>query len=159
MEITENMKLEMKNVLSFRGSLTQKSLNEKIKEMEKLVKEFGAHALHPPITTSFGADKTAKEPSIDIEILVPLDKDVSHEVLVKALPGYRFKPVFTLTHAVKLHHVGNTPLEDSIKELYSYLKVRDLDPLTTLYSITMSTPDKPDETFTDLMVGINPNKL
>jgi len=160
MEIKENENLQMKNVLSFRGKVTQKILADKRQEIENLINEFGAHSIHPAITTSYTVEQTAEGPVIDMEVLIPLDKDVSHEVMVKNLPGYRFKPLFLLTNAIRLHHTGNSvPLEDSIKELYSYIKVRNLRPITSLYNITINDPDDPKDLIIDLMVGIDPNRL
>ena len=160
MEITEDLNLQMKNVLSYRGKVDQKTLEEKRKEIEALIKEFGARAIHPAVTTSFGAEQTDKGPIMDMEILVPLDKDVSHEVLKKNLPGYRFKPLFLLTNAVRIHHTGETStIENSIKELYYHLKVRNMRPITTLYNITINDPDNPDDLVIDLMVGCDPNVL
>ena len=40
MEITEDLNLQMKNVLSYRGKVDQKTLEEKRKEIEDLIKEF-----------------------------------------------------------------------------------------------------------------------
>ena len=159
MEIKEEMNLQMKNVFSYRGKLTEKALAKKKVEIESLIKEFGAHPVHPAITTSYGADQNPAGPVIDMEVLIPLDKDVSHEVLVKNLPGYRFKPVFLLTNAVVLHHTGDANLEDSIKELYTYINARNMRPITTLYNITINDPDDPNDLVTDLMIGIDPNIL
>ena len=159
MEITEEMNLKMENVLSFRGKVDKNTLAEKRNEIDKLIKDFGAHAIHPAITTSFGVEQTANGPIIDMEILVPLDRDVSREILVKQIPGYRFKPEFLLANAVRIHHTGASSLEDSIKELYSYIQTRNLRPITTLYNITVNDPEDPKDLIVDLMIGIDPNKL
>ncbi len=160
MEIKEHQIFEMKNVLSFRGKITQQTLVDKRTEIDSLIKEFGARPIHPPVTTSFGVEQGSGEPLMDLEILIPLDKDVSHEVLVKKLPGYRFKPVFLLTNAVMLHNTGSDiSIEDSIKRLYSYISSRNMKPITTLYNITFNDPDDPKDLIVDLIIGIDPNKL
>ena len=158
MEFKENQIFEMKNVLSFRGKITQKILIDKRTEIDKLIKEFGAHAVHPPVTASFGVDHSSGEPVMDLEILIPLDKDVSHEVLVKQIPGYRFKPLFRITNAVMLHNTGaGISIEESIKKLYSYISSRNMRPLTSLYNITFNDPDDPKDLIVDLIIGIDPN--
>jgi hypothetical protein len=115
MEIKTEENLQMKNVLSFRGKLDQKALMEKRQEIDDLMKKLGVHAIHPAITTTFGVEQTDKGPVMDMEILVPIDRDISHELAMAKLPGYRFKPLFLLANAVRLHHVGNeASLESSI---------------------------------------------
>ena len=76
------------------------------------------------------------------------------------MPGYRFKPIFLLANAVRAHLVGNTDsLENSIKELYKYLQVRNLRPITTGYNIPQNDPDDPKDLIIDIMVGVDPNIL
>jgi len=159
MEITKEINVEMKNVLSFRGKVDQKTLEEKRKEIEALIKEFGAHPIHPAVTTSYGAEQTDKGPIMDMEILVPLNRDVSHELLVKQIPGYRFMPIFRLTNAVKIHHVGDSNIEGSVKELAAYIRIRGLKPITTIYNFTINDPEDPKDLIVDLLVGIDPNIL
>jgi len=159
MEITTEQNLRMTNVLSFRGKVDKQALTEKRDEINALIKEFGAHAIHPAVTTSYGTEETEKGPLIDMEILVPLDRDVSTEIIRKQLPGYRFKPIFLLTNAARIHHTGGSSIEESIKELYNYIRVRNLRPITTLYNITINDPEDPKDLIVDLMMGIDPNIL
>ena len=41
-DITENVTLEMENVLSFRGKVTQQQINEIAKEIERMIRENAA---------------------------------------------------------------------------------------------------------------------
>ena len=160
MEIKTEENLQMKNVLSFRGKLDQKALMEKRQEIDDLMKKLGVHAIHPAITTTFGVEQTEKGPVMDMEILVPIDRDISHELAMAKLPGYRFKPVFLLANAVRLHHVGNeASLESSIRELYKFIQVRNLRPITTGYNIPQNDPEDPKDLVIDIMVGVDPNIL
>ena len=160
MEITTEQNLQMKNVLSVRGKFDQNSLMEKRKEIDDMMKKLGVHPIHPAVTTTFGVEQTEKGPLMDMEILVPVDRDISHELAMAKLPGYRFKPIFLLANAVRLHHVGNeASLENSIKELYQFIKVRNLRPITTGYNIPQNDPDDPKDLVLDIMVGVDPNIL
>lgn len=58
MEIKTGLTFQMKNVLAFRGKVTQETLNEKRKEMENLIKEFNAKPVHPAVTTTYGVEQT-----------------------------------------------------------------------------------------------------
>ena len=160
MEIISEQNLQMKNVLSFRGKMDQNALMEKRKEIDDLMKQLGVHPIHPAITTNFGKEETPNGPVMDMEILIPLDRDISHELAVLKLPGYRFKPLFLLANAVKLHHVGSADsLENSIRELYRYIQVRNMRPITTGYNIPQNDPDDPKDLIMDIMVGVDPNIL
>ncbi len=160
MEITTEQNLQMKNVLSLRGKFDQNLLMEKRKELDDVMKKLNVHPIHPAITTTFGVEQTPKGTVMDMEILVPVDRDISHELAVLKMPGYRFKPLFLLANAVRAHHVGNTDsLENSIKELYKYLQVRNLRPITTGYNIPQNDPDDPKDLIIDIMVGVDPNIL
>ena len=150
----------MKNVLSYRGKVDQKLLMEKRKEIDDVMNRFGARPIHPAITSTFGIEKTENGPIMDLEILVPLDKDISHEIAMAKLPGYRFKPLFLLANAVRIRHEGSTEtMENSIRELYKFIQVRNLKPITTGYSIPMNDPDDPKDLIIDFMVGVDPNIL
>ncbi|MCR5206797.1 MAG: AraC family transcriptional regulator [Lachnospiraceae bacterium] len=160
MEITTEQNLQMKNVLSYRGKVDQKLLMEKRKEIDDVMNRFGARPIHPAITSTFGIEKTENGPIMDLEILVPLDKDISHEIAMAKLPGYRFKPLFLLANAVRIRHEGSTEtMENSIRELYKFIQVRNLKPITTGYSIPMNDPDDPKDLIIDFMVGVDPNIL
>ena len=160
MVITTEQNLQMKNVLSYRGKVDQKLLMEKRKEIDDVMKRFGVRPIHPAITTTFGIEKTDKGPIMDMEILVPLDKDISHEIAMAKIPGFRFKPEFLLANAVKIRHEGNTDtIESSIRELYKFIQVRNLKPITTGYNIPMNDPDDPKDLIMDIMVGVDPNIL
>ena len=160
MEITTEQNVEMRNVLSYRGKVDQKLLMEKRKEIDDIMKRFGVRPIHPAITTTFGIEKTENGPIMDMEILVPLDKDISHEIAMAKIPGYRFKPHFLLANAVRLRHTGDTDtIENSIRELYKFMQVRDLKPITTCYNIPMNDPDDPKDLIMDMMVGVDPNIL
>ena len=161
MEIKKDMMtLQMKNVLSFRGKLDQKGLNDKRQEMYDIIKQLGVHPIYPEITTNFGSEQTENGLLIDMEILIPLDKDISHEVAVMNKEGLRFKPKFQLVNAVCISHVGNKEkIEDCLKELNKYMKVRNMRPITNQYSVPRKNPENPDEIIMDILVGVDPNIL
>ena len=160
MEIKTDMNLQMKNVISFRGKFDQKGLIDKKQEIDDIIKQLGVHPIHSAITTTFGAVKTDEGQKMDMEILIPVDRDISHEVAMMKKEGLRFKPKFQLTNAVCIRHVGSEDkIGDSLKELKKFMEVRNMRPITTGYNIPQNDPEKPDEFIMDIMIGIDPNIL
>ena len=72
LEILENQTLEVENLVSFRGDLTQPELEEIGKDLETAVRQAGAKRVGNPITATYGVDGNR----MDIEILLPVDKKI-----------------------------------------------------------------------------------
>ncbi len=157
MKIIEHQTLEMNNVLSYRGKMTQAEIMEKSKEMDELMKAAGASKTAPVATTTFAIEQSARGPIMDVEILIPLDKSF-------ALPsGYVWKPHFLLTNALMIQHIGNpSTLQNSVNELNAYMMEHRLVPISTGYNVTVKeakTPSEMDNMEVDIYVGISPNLL
>lgn len=157
MEIRENQTLEMMNVLSYRGKMTQQELAAKSQEIERILKESGAKKAAPVVTTTYAVEQGTMGPVMDVELLLPLDREI------RVPEGYIWKPHFLLTNALRLHHVGHpSQLQNSINELNTYIQMHCLIPITTGYNVTLKeakTPLELDKMEVDVYVGINPNLL
>lgn len=157
MEIRENEVLEMKNVLSCRGKMTQQEFAAKSQEMERVLQETGAQRAAPVVTTTFAIEQGPMGPVMDVEILFPLDKQI------QAPAGYTFKPRFLLTNAVVVHHIGHpSKLQESVNALNAYITEHQLVPITSGYNVTLKevkTPLELDKMEVCVYVGISPNLL
>ena len=149
--------LEMRNVLSYRTKMTQQELQAKSQEIEKLLQNSGAQRSAPAVTTTYSVEQGAGGTVMDIEFLVPLDREIT------APNGYVWKPHFLLTNALRIRHIGNpATLQNSINELNAYITERRLVPITTGYNVTVKeakTPQELDNMEIDVYVGISPNLL
>lgn len=149
--------LEMRNVLSYRAKMTQQELQAKSQEIEKLLQNSGAQRSAPAVTTTYSVEQGAGGTVMDIEFLVPLDREIT------APNGYVWKPHFLLTNALRIRHIGNpATLQNSINELNAYITERRLVPITTGYNVTVKeakTPQELDNMEIDIYVGISPNLL
>lgn len=156
-EITENVALEMTNVLSYRNKSTQKQLVMVSKEIEELLKNNNAKKVGASVSVTFAIDTTGLEPMLDVEILIPIDKTIS----VSA--PYTIKPVFRLRNAVKIRHKGNPALlQNTANELMEYIKNKGLIPITAGYNVTIqeiSSPTDVDSLIVDIYVGVSDNIL
>lgn len=157
MEISENKVLEMKNVLSFRGKMTQQEFAAKSKDFERIMLEAGAAKAAPVVTTTYAVEQGPMGPVMDVEILIPLDKQI------QAPAGYTFKPRFLLTNAVMVHHIGHpSKLQESVNALNAYITEHQLVPITSGYNVTVKeakTPLELDPMEVNVYVGVSPNLL
>ena len=157
MEILEHQTLEMWNVLSYRAKMTQQELQFKSQEFKKIMEVMGAGKSAPAVTSTFSVEQGANGPVMDIEILLPLDREIIPPV------GFAWKPHFLLTNALKITHIGNPAgLEATINELNQFIVSKNLVPISTGYNVTVreaKTPLEIDQMVIDVYVGISPNKL
>lgn len=157
MNITENCKLEMENVISFRGKVTQQQMSQIVKEMEQIISENSAEKKGSLATATFAVESNGSQPMMDIEILIPLNKEIH-------VPSdYKFKPIFRLNNAVKIRHQGNPAmLQNSANELMKYIADHQLTPITTGYNVTVQEPTNQndvDSLIVDMYVGVSDNIL
>ncbi len=154
MNIQEHMTLEMHNVLSFRGKMTQQELAAKSQEIDQLIKTNGASKSAPTATTTFSVEPGG---IMDIEILIPLDKTFD------VPSGFAIKPKILITNALMIKHSGHpSGLENTINELNNYIMSNHLVPITTGYNVTVKdakTPLELDNMEVEIYVGISPNIL
>lgn len=156
-EIIENASLEMENVLSFRGKVTQQQMIQITKEMQNIIDSNNAHKTLSGVSATFAIDTASSVPMMEVEIMYPLDKPIT----VSA--PYVFKPVFRLRNAVKIRHSGNPPLmQNTANELMAFIKEKGLMPVTVGYNVTVQEPSSPtdvDSLIVDMYVGVNDNIL
>lgn len=157
MEITENNKLEMSNVISYRGKVTQQQMAQIMQELEQIIKENHASKSGPTVSATYAAENDGVQPIMDMEVLIPLDREIS------VPSGYSFKPVFRLNHAVKVRHTGNPAmLQNSANELMKYITEKQLMPVTAGYNVVVqeaANPKDVDNLIIDIYVGVCDNIL
>ena len=84
--------LEVDNMLSYRGCVSQSELELIGQEMELLIKQAGAKRVANPITATFGIEGN----SMDMELLLPVNKRIESN------GKFGFKDKLKLMNAVKL---------------------------------------------------------
>lgn len=153
MTITENNKLEMTNVISYRGKATQPQMAKIMQELEQIIKENHARKNGPTVSATYAIENEEVQPIMDIEVLIPLDKEI------RVPANYIFKPMFQLTNAVKIRHIGNpTMLQNSANELMKYIYEKQLKPVTAGYYVIVQEPGSQKDVerlVVDIYVGIS----
>jgi hypothetical protein len=151
MEIKENQTLEIENLLSYRGKVKQTDIENIGKDMDKIISENGRNRIGNPITATFGVEGD----DMDLEILLPIDKEISD------IGEYRFKKKIRIENAVLISHKGNPALiQNTFNILNKYIMENKMQPITVGYNVTRKAdPLDVENTIIDVFVGINPNIL
>lgn len=154
-EIYTNCEYKMDNVLSLRKKMTQPEIQQALMEMGNTIKSLGASKAGLLVTSTFGMEQTANVPMLDMEILVPLDKEVT------AYEPYTFKKLFHLKYAVHARHEGNPQLlQNTLNQMMEYIKSNKFTQITSVYSVNikeLQPGDSLDSMVTDLYIGVSPS--
>ena len=150
-EIKEKQELNVKNLLSFRGKVSQAELEAISRDMQNVITTQGAKAVGSAITATFAMENGM----LDIEILVPVDKPM------ESVGKYEYKERLHIVNAVKASYKGHPMgLQDVINQLNQYMIDSRLQPITVGYNVTKKMDMlTPENTEVEVYVGINPNVL
>lgn len=154
--IETNQELYLKNLLSFRTTLTQSELQKEIYNIENFIKENGLNIMGPKISTTFSITQ-AIIPTMDIEILIPVNKDFVET------NKYKLKKQFKLTNCLKVSHNGNpATFQNTVMNLQNYISANKLTPISTLYTVNIKevkTQEEIDSFHAEAYISISPNIL
>ncbi|GHU94852.1 hypothetical protein FACS1894208_06650 [Clostridia bacterium] len=155
--IQEHQELRMSNVLSFRKKLTQAELQAEAARVNAFIEGGGFAKTAPTVTATFAVEGTGASQTMDIELLIALDKEFTPP------EGCTRKPEFVLTNAVPIRHEGSPAgLQQAGAALTAYLQEHALTPITTGYNVTVrdaKTPAEMDNMIVDIYIGVSPNIL
>ena len=92
--ILDNQVLEMNNLLSFRGILTNQEIELVGRDMDSYINSFGARRIGYPITATYSTNVENGISKMDIELLLQTDKKIQEN------DKYVFKNKFKLVYAL-----------------------------------------------------------
>ena len=150
-EIKMGQTLELDNVLSFRGKLTQSEVEQVGRDMETKISNANAKLIGYPIMATFAADGS----KLDMELICLLDKKIDSS------GEYVYKEKIKIINAVMMSYKGNTSgLQEACNELNKYIIDNKMQPITVGYNVTKKIdPLDINNAEIDVYVGINPNIL
>lgn len=150
-EILEGQTLEINNLISFRGYVTQMEIESIGKEMELLIEQQGACKIGNPITATYGMNGD----KVDIEILIPIDKEIASS------DKFTYKEKLKIVNAVMAKYTGHPKgLQDACNKLNEYMENKKLVPVTVGYNVTKKVDVvNLEDTEIDIYVGISLNIL
>ena len=155
--IAQGRELKFDNVLSLRKKMLQNDLNTEMNKIGELLLDAGLKRNGPVITATFGIENNDGQVCIDMEILIPLDKEAA------VSEPYVFKKLFHLKNAVYSRHEGNPQqLQNTLNEMVGFMQEKNLQQITPAYNATIQEP-KPgegiDRFVIDAYIGVNPSVL
>lgn len=149
--IIENQVLEVENLISYRGMVSNEELNHIIDDMHESINISGFKVVGGPITAMHGISDNKN----DIELLLP----VSGKAI--GIAKYNFKEKIKIVNALVVKFIGNPLfLQKACDEMNQYILDKKLTPITVGYNMTRKVdPSNADNTEIDIYVGISPNTL
>lgn len=151
LEIKENQELNVNNLLSYRGKVRQREIENIGKEMEIYIQNVGAKRVGNPINATYAVDGDI----IDVELIIPIDRSIS------STEKFVFKNKIKIVNAVVASYKGHPMgLQDVCNQLNQYIMEHKLQPITAGYNVTNKIDmSNPENTEIDVYVGISPNIL
>ena len=149
--------LGLENVLSLRKKMTQPEVQQEMIRIGQYLKEKGIKKNGPVVTATFAMEQVEGQPLLDMETLVPMDKQVD-------LGGeYRLKKVFHLVNAVYARHEGNPNLlQNTLNQVVQYMRDHGLRQITTAYNVNVKelrSGESPESMVVDVYIGLDPSTL
>ena len=150
--IEENQSLVLQNVISFRKKLDQQTSTEVSKEIDEILANNNAKKNGCTVTITHNSIIKNGQQIIDLEMMIPLDKEISAPV------GFEFLSEFVLKDAFKVRIEGNPQqMQSAVESLAKYIKNKKLQPNTPLYVVTVKeakTQFDIDSMVTDIYTGV-----
>ena len=157
LHIEEGKQLIMNNVLSLRKKMTQQQLQEEMMKIGQALQKLGVKKKGNLVTATFGIEEINGEQLLDIEILLPLDREVELPV------EYKLKKEFRLVNAVYARHEGNPVLlQNTLQGMMDYISKRGLQQITAAYNVQVNevrSEAELDGMIVDCYVGFSGNLL
>jgi len=152
-EIEMGKELLLENLITFRGFVTQNEMSQVLEEIEEILQKNDLQRKETPVTVTY----EMKEELIDIEILIPVEGDLSKINNDK----FRVKNKIRIVNAVVIHYIGNpNELQVAYNELNKYIFDNGLNVITAGYNVTKKVSSLDiNNTEIEIYVGINPNIL
>lgn len=156
MNVETGKSIKVHNLVSIRKKMTQDQVQYEVMKMGQLMKEKGIKKDGPMISATFGVEIVDGRQLLDMEFLVPVDKEVD-------LPEeYTFKKKFHLVNALYTRHEGDLiALESTYQKLQKYMNENTLQPITSAYNMNVNEEQvtKGEQPIIDLYIGVNPSVL
>lgn len=159
LNIEMGKELKLNNVISLRKKMTQEKVEKEMIKIGNFINENNLKKNGSVVTATFQVEMNNGQPIMDMEILVPVDREVE----LSNTSEYKFKKVFHLVNAVYARHIGNPMLlQSTYNEIMDYINKNNLQPITAAYNATVSEIREGqalDDFIVDVYVGVNPNRL
>ena len=154
MTINEKKELRLANLVSIRRKMSQRELAEEVQNMKTMITDSGVKA-GDLVTATFTAETNEKgEVIMDVEILCPVDKEIS------VMQPYKYKKEIYIINALMAEFSGAaSDVATVYNEINKYIMEHKLQPVTAAYTVNKNMVNEGNRADIAVYVGINPNIL
>ena len=156
MDIEINKELYIKNILSCRKKISQDDIHAAMVGIESFMSERSIRKQGPVITTVYALDDVNGNQVIDLEFLVPVNREFKSE------KEYLYKSEFQLQRALCLKFRDQPGLlQKAYSAIHDYMEIRCLKPVTSMYNVYLNNNidgANPEKTEIDIYLGVQPEE-
>lgn len=153
-KILEHQKLDMRNLISFRGKVRQEEISEVIQIMRNYAVAQGSDMAGGPISVTYGVEQTEYGAIADAEIMIQVDKKIAGN------DKFAWKERLFLEDAVRLKYAGSPALfQNACSELNAYIREKRYTPITAGYILTKGIDSLLRTVDMEVYIGVSSNVL
>ena len=141
MEINQEEIYLVEQVITYRGKVNNKLLNNVMEQLFSAINDAGLKINGSTITAIHSIENDCGDQIIDIEIIVPING------VMTSTDEFVYRDRFEINNALMFRHIGNPQTMDSeMQEFSRYMQENNLKPVTPFYNVTVKTASNPEET-------------
>lgn len=155
-EISEQVSLEIENILYVRDWMSQEKAQQVILEMFTLCRENQIENMDFMITSSIETKSVDGKMITETEIMIPLKINTGE---LREVGKYKIKDKFLLTNAIVFKANYDKAMDPEFQKYMSgYIEQKNLQPITRAYTVTHKKKNS-EMGILEIYIGINPNIL
>lgn len=155
MEINQKNIYSVEQVITYRGKVNNKLINNVMSQLLSVINDTGLKTNGPTITAIHSIANDCGDQIIDIEIVVPING------IMTSTDEFVYRDRFEISNALMFRHIGNPlTMNTEMQEFNQYIRDNDFKPVTPFYNVTVrsaSSPSEIDNIIMDIYVGVKSN--
>ncbi|MEE3497577.1 MAG: DUF5085 family protein [Ruminococcus bromii] len=152
MEINQEEIYLVEQVITYRGKVNNKLLNNVMEQLFSAINDAGLKINGSTITAIHSIENDCGDQIIDIEIIVPING------VMTSTDEFVYRDRFEINNALMFRHIGNPQtMNTEMQEFNQYIKNNNFKPVTPFYNVTVrsaSSPSEIDNIIMDIYVGV-----
>lgn len=152
MEINQEKIYLVEQVITYRGKVNNKLLNNVMEQLFSAINDAGLKTNGPTITAIHSIENDCGDQIIDIEIVIPING------VMTSNDEFVYRDKFEISNALMFRHIGNPQtMNTEMQEFNQYIRDNDFKPVTPFYNVTVrsaSSLSEIDNIIMDIYVGV-----
>lgn len=147
--ITEHQSFSMDNVIIYRGNVSQQEMISIMQQLDVYMMKNDLKKCGYIVTATHGVKDINGHRALDLEILLPIDKEVEPP------ENFKFEIRFQINNALKMTYTGALEyVNTTVQHLEEYIENNNLTATTPAYNVPIKEPDDTDKSNMDMEVDI-----